>query len=158
MASTAATVVPSPPAAADPPIVDILRFLFNSSGIALSLLSRLSLFLAAVLATPLAALYHPLLYALSPILVFLRLVLDTFVLWPYALLALVFHNLYPFYVFLGVSCICALSVGTGSRIIVRLTIRALSSRQRPPSAAAKSASAPPKPHRAAIVQDGKKYR
>ncbi|KAI0915852.1 hypothetical protein AcV5_009935 [Taiwanofungus camphoratus] len=108
-----------------PPIVEILRVLSTFASFVVSSVTAFSLAFARALAAPLTALYHLLQYVLAPVTLFCHIVIDTFVRTPYSLLVSILQNLYPIYVFIGVTCITAAFVGLGARIVAQTIQHAL---------------------------------
>jgi len=128
-ATTATVLVPSAAvesvATADPPIVEIARFLYSSSVYTvdvfirlLSTLGRVSLSLTQTFAAPFGPISLALLYLFSPVVVFFQILLDAFIFAPYSVAVTILQNLYPVYVFVGVSVLFAATVGLGARGLV----------------------------------------
>ncbi|KAH9936606.1 uncharacterized protein B0H18DRAFT_327425 [Fomitopsis serialis] len=114
------TPTTAPPASTSPPIVELLRFASSSFSVVATFARRsLSYAISKPLWTALAVLYHPLSYLLAPFFVFLNVLLDAFILTPYAVVKAIAVNVYPIYVFLGASLLCAACIGLGARLWVR---------------------------------------
>ena len=58
----------------------------------------------------------PISYLLAPFFVFLRILLDAFIFTPYAVIRAVLVNIYPIYVFLGTSLLCAACIELRARL------------------------------------------
>ncbi|CCM06725.1 uncharacterized protein FIBRA_09019 [Fibroporia radiculosa] len=151
-----AETVTAAPTQETPPIVDLLRFISSSTSLSFSLILHVSQSIAHAVSAPLitliATLYPILLYIFSPVLVFAEVALDAFVRTPYAILTGVFAALYPLYVFIGASCICAACVGLGARICAKAIRRMLFSSPR------STAPAPPpaKPRKRVSIKEEKR--
>ncbi|KZT63667.1 hypothetical protein DAEQUDRAFT_101174 [Daedalea quercina L-15889] len=149
MPAPTVTVVHTPtaratPAATRPPIVGLLRLASSLLGIVAPLARRsFSYVVSKPFWTTFALAYHPISYLLAPLFVFLNVLLDAFVLTPYTIVKAIAINVYPVYVFLGASLLCAACVGLGARLWVqalRYTIfgpKPTSRTARPPVAAPK---------------------
>ncbi|EMD37236.1 hypothetical protein CERSUDRAFT_95492 [Gelatoporia subvermispora B] len=128
-AATATVLVPSPATEsvvkADPPIVEIARLLYSSSGYAFSFAGRLLsaagqffLSLAQLLVAPLAFILSVLLYLLAPVIVFFQILLDAVIFIPYTIAVAALQNLYPIYVFVGASLLFSAVIALGARALV----------------------------------------
>ncbi|EED78104.1 predicted protein [Postia placenta Mad-698-R] len=129
------TVVSAQAQPNSPPIVALLRVVSSWSTIVLSSVLRAVASLARAGAIPLSALaialYYALLYVLAPAIVFCDIVLDVFVRTPYAIVTSVLANVYPLYVFVGASCICAACIGLAARMCTNVVKSALFPPTRP---------------------------
>ncbi|TFK88834.1 hypothetical protein K466DRAFT_585190 [Polyporus arcularius HHB13444] len=100
-----------------PPIVDLARLVGHFLAASYSLVSRTTVTVALTLLAPISLLYSPIAYLLAPVFVLLRVLLDVFILTPYAIITSVARNVYPIYVFIGSAVICALMLGGLARLL-----------------------------------------
>lgn len=128
-----------PPSPTSPPILELIRFASSSLGV-ISTYSRrsFSYIIGKPFWTTLAVASRPLSYLLAPVFVFLYILLDVFILAPYVVVKAVLVNVYPIYVFLGASLLCAACIGLGARLwvqAIRYVIFGSKPATRPPAAA-----------------------
>ncbi|EPS97546.1 hypothetical protein FOMPIDRAFT_13300, partial [Fomitopsis schrenkii] len=103
-----------------PPILELIRFASSSLSVISTYTRRSFTYLISKpLWTTLAVTYRPLSYLLAPVFVFLSILLDVFILTPYTVIKAILINVYPIYVFLGASLLCAACVGLGARLWVK---------------------------------------
>lgn len=112
---------PSPVVANQPPIVYILQVLprvISFIGSLLSLIGRALVGTGRFILTPVFVASTPLLYILAPVIVFIRVLIESLILTPYRIVTYLLDALYPVYVFVGTACLCAGVVALGARLII----------------------------------------
>ncbi|KAH9841797.1 uncharacterized protein C8Q71DRAFT_348888 [Rhodofomes roseus] len=114
------TASPNPADSTSPPIVELLRFASSLLSVLAALTRRsFSYVVSKPLWTTLAIAYRPLSYLLAPLFVFVNVLLNAFILTPYAVVRAIAVDVYPIYVFVGASLLCAACVGLGARLWVQ---------------------------------------
>ena len=109
-----------PPSPASPPIFELLRLAsYSLSVVATYTRSSFRYLVSQPLWNTLVIANRPISYLLAPFFVFLRILLDAFIFTPYAVIRAVLVNIYPIYVFLGASLLCAACIGLGARLWVQ---------------------------------------
>ena len=145
----------SPPSPASPPIFELLRFASYSLSVVFTYTRRsFSYLISQPLWTTLAIAHRPVSYLLAPFFVFLSILLDMFIFTPYAIVKAVLVNVYPIYVFLGASLLCAACIGLGARLwvqAIRYVIFGSKRTTRPPPAV-------PRARKRVSIKDIKKGR
>jgi hypothetical protein len=104
-----------------PPISSILPLLsstFFTGFSAISYISGILRTISHLLLVPFLAIISVVLYLLSPIIISLQILFDTFVGIPYRAAAYVLQALYPVYAFIGVACLAGIVIGLGARQVV----------------------------------------
>ncbi|KAI0694660.1 hypothetical protein C8T65DRAFT_51696 [Cerioporus squamosus] len=81
---------------ASPPILDFARLVGHFLAASYALVSRTTVTLALSLLAPISLLYSPIAYLLAPVFVLARVLLNVFVLTPYAIITSVARNVYPY--------------------------------------------------------------
>ena len=100
-----------------PPIVELARFLGQALSVSYGFFSRTTVAIVLSLIAPVTLLYYPLTYLFAPVIVLAQVLIDLLVFTPYAIVLSVARNVYPIYVFVGATCLCALGVGYFARAL-----------------------------------------
>ncbi|RPD61053.1 hypothetical protein L226DRAFT_612780 [Lentinus tigrinus ALCF2SS1-7] len=108
---------PATVVATSPPIVELAKLVGHFVAASYGVLSRTTVAVALTLLAPVSLLYGPIAYIFAPVIVLSRVLLDVFVLTPYAIITSVARNVYPIYVFVGSAVICALVLGMLARVV-----------------------------------------
>lgn len=109
----------SPLAASEPPpIVHISKYLLKSTSTVLSYTFWFTCIIVSKLATPLSLFLRVFLYLFAPIYHFATTIFNVIILTPCNVLLHLAHDLYPFYVFITVACICSALIGLMARLAV----------------------------------------
>ncbi|KAH7927988.1 hypothetical protein BV22DRAFT_1193151 [Leucogyrophana mollusca] len=136
MSSTILSPTSVPPSTTSPPIAQLLPLARNAFTILSSVTLTLSRLLLAVL-RPLHIFLPVLLSILAPFTLLFDILLDGFVLTPYAVVSGAVAALYPVYVFCGVACVSGAAVGIFGRGLVSVLNAVVA-----PSSSAKEEIAP----------------
>ena len=75
------------------------------------------------LAALITLLYYPLNYLFAPVIILAQVLFDLLVFTPYAIVLSVARDVYPIYVFVGATCLCALGVGYFARALSTVITR-----------------------------------
>ncbi|KAH9847507.1 hypothetical protein C2E23DRAFT_848165 [Lenzites betulinus] len=146
--STPSASLPAASAVADsPPIIHFARIAGHVFALSFSYLSSFSTTLAGYSLVPLNFAFTPIYYVLSPVIVFVQVLLEVFLFSPYAIITSVVRNIYPIYVFVGVACIFSALLGYVARMISRGLTYAVFTPRRPSATLAEDPApdaAPPK--------------
>ncbi|KAI0073667.1 hypothetical protein K474DRAFT_170000 [Panus rudis PR-1116 ss-1] len=118
-----------------PPIVHLLHFLLRAANVTWSVVVATfhALFsISSVFLNIFHTLSTPILYLLSPFLLFAQIVLDGLVYTPYRILAYLVYSLYPIYVLVGTACIAAGVLGMTARFVTHIVKSILLDPSTPP--------------------------
>jgi len=113
-----------------PPLERVLPYVVSGVSAAVSIAStfaRFVIFLFSI-ASRIIGFLSPLpiiLYLLAPVFVFVDVIADTFIRWPYAIALYVSDAFYPIYVFFGVACIIGLLIGGAARLLSTFLVNIL---------------------------------
>lgn len=111
-------VVQAPTEATGPPIVHIARYLLESTSIVVRYTIWFTHLTVTQLAIPLSLLLRVLLYLFGPIYHLATAFFHVFVIVPCNVVIHLAHDLYPFYVFITITCICSALIGWIARLIM----------------------------------------
>ena len=114
-------------AAQQPPISELLPLIFRSISTVASFSATTSVVLFQISRSVLRGVFFPLrallpiaVYILAPVLAFLSLTVDAFIVAPYNLFLHTLRAMHPVYVFCGVAFIVSVVLGFGGRALVML--------------------------------------